>query len=155
MEKAEASVPPGRSTSSGDIRFRPDRRARRVGRAERLGDLEEILVPGGRNVGPTMALGLPSRLIIRMVRAARSGCFSARPGAENAVFLCRKRTAMIVRFGRAPAAARRRIASITTENPEPLSTAPVPASNESRWAPRMTVSSGAAVPGIQAATLRI
>src|SRR5258707_88517 len=53
-----------------------------------------------------------------------------------------KRTKRMVRRGRSPVALMARAASMTSAALQPLSSAPVPNSQESRCAPRMTASSG-------------
>ncbi len=90
-----------------------------------------------------MALGLPSRLIIMTILPCSSGCFFSqacdptRPCSSAA-----KAMKMIERFGFAPAAATRRIASIPGANPDPSSTPPVPPENASKWPPMTMYSSG-------------
>ena len=54
----------------------------------------------------------------------------------------------IVRFGFTPERAMVRAASMTTADPVPLSVVPVPRSQLSRWAPRMTTSPGRSLPRI-------
>src|ERR1700739_3683895 len=58
----------------------------------------------------------------------------------------------MVRWGVTPDALIARSASITSAALQPLSRAPVPSSQESRCAPRMTNSSGASLPRISATT---
>ena len=105
-------------------------------------------------VAPVIALGLPSRLIIITIFPCSSGCFFSqacdptRPCSSAA-----KAMNTIERFGFAPAAAMRRIASIPGAKPDPSSTPPVPPVNASKWPPMTMYSSGYVVPRSVATTL--
>jgi len=61
---------------------------------------------------------------------------------------------MIVRRGVGTACLRMRIASMIATAPVPLSSAPSEPSHESKWPPRITYSSGSALPGMTAKALK-
>ena len=105
-------------------------------------------------VAPVMALGLPSRLIIITILPCSSGCFFSHACEPTRPFSSAANAMKTIeRFGFAPDAAIRRMASMPGANPDPSSTPPVALLNASKCPPMTMYSSGYVVPRSVATTL--
>ena len=94
-----------------------------------------------------------SNTIAAMARSSSARCaMHIRVRAEHALLLPLNRMNRIERRGRSPVRWMSRAASITSAALQPLSSAPVPSSQESRCAPSTTNSSGFSRPRISATT---